>query len=120
MCLNSGGENDNGQNFFSIFFWRGGKWQRGENDRGYYGNLNLHQILSTTEIFLISWGRLDKGFYGISQRQKRLLVPKGIDSDRNRAEDGSSTIDRDGCTRDGDSQTVYKKIIVFSWKNCKI
>ena len=33
-------------------------------------NLNLSQILSTTEIFPISWGRLDKGgldkgFYGI-------------------------------------------------------
>ena len=32
-------------------------------------NLNLHQILSTTEIFPISWGELDeggldKGFYG--------------------------------------------------------
>ena len=32
MCLNSGGENDNGQNFFQKFF------RRGENDRGYYGN----------------------------------------------------------------------------------
>ena len=25
--------------FFQKFFRRGGKWQRGENDRGYYGNL---------------------------------------------------------------------------------
>ena len=37
MCLNSGG-NDNGHNFFQKLFRRGGKWQRGENDRGYYGN----------------------------------------------------------------------------------
>ena len=27
-------------------------------------NLNLHPILSTTEIFPISWGGLGKGFYG--------------------------------------------------------
>ena len=25
--------------FFQKFFRRGGKWQRGENDRGYYGIL---------------------------------------------------------------------------------
>ena len=25
--------------FFQKIFRRGGKWQRGENDRGYYGNL---------------------------------------------------------------------------------
>ena len=29
MCLNSGGENDNGQNFFFNFFFEGG-----ENDKG--------------------------------------------------------------------------------------
>ena len=33
-------------------------------------NLNLYQILSTTEIFPISWGGYDKGFYGI---QNNLL-----------------------------------------------
>ena len=44
MCLNSGGENDNGQNFFSKIFLKGGKWQRGENDRGYYGNLKLKLV----------------------------------------------------------------------------
>ena len=36
-------------------------------------NLNLYQILSTTEIFPISWegldkGGPDKGFYGINQK----------------------------------------------------
>ena len=37
MCLNSGGGNDNGQFFFKKLL-EGGKWQRRENDRGYYGN----------------------------------------------------------------------------------
>ena len=27
-------------------------------------NLNLHQIFMTTDIFPISWGGLDKEFYG--------------------------------------------------------
>ena len=46
MCLNSGGGNDNGQNFFfKNFLEGGGKWQRGENDRGYYGNLKLYIYL---------------------------------------------------------------------------
>ena len=39
MCLNSGEGNDNGQIFFQNFLEEGGKWQRGENDRGYYGSL---------------------------------------------------------------------------------
>ena len=39
MSLNSGGGNDNGQKFFSKIFRKEGKWQRGKNDREYYGNL---------------------------------------------------------------------------------
>ena len=43
MCLNSGGENDNGQYFFFNFFRRE-KWQRGKNDREYYGNWKFNNI----------------------------------------------------------------------------
>ena len=38
MCLNSGGgEMTTDRIFFRNFLEGGGKWQRGENDRGYYG-----------------------------------------------------------------------------------
>ena len=38
MCLNSGGGKRKRTNFFFKNFFEGGKWQRGENDRGYYGS----------------------------------------------------------------------------------
>ena len=38
MCLNSGGKWQR-TNFIIKNFLEGGKWQREENDRGYYGNL---------------------------------------------------------------------------------
>ena len=38
MCLNLGGKMTTGKIFFKNFLEGGGKWQRGENDRGYYGN----------------------------------------------------------------------------------
>ena len=41
MCLNSGGKMTTDKFFFSKKFLEGGKWQRGKNDRGYYGNLLL-------------------------------------------------------------------------------
>ena len=42
MCLNSGGgKMTTDKNFFQKIFRRGGKWQRGENDRGYYGILSV-------------------------------------------------------------------------------
>ena len=56
MCLNSGGGNDNGQ-IFSKKNLEGGKWQRGENDRGYYGirifHKNLHPLLLNFSMFLL-------------------------------------------------------------------
>ena len=42
MCLNSGGVKwQRTKIFFKKFLEGGGKWQRGENDRGYYGNQDV-------------------------------------------------------------------------------
>ena len=45
MSLNSGGKMTTDKFFFQKIFRRGGKWQRGENDRGYYGNYKNDRII---------------------------------------------------------------------------
>ena len=47
-----GGKMTTDKIFFQKFFRRGGKWQRGENDRGYYGN----SIVYLTIIKIINQG----------------------------------------------------------------
>ena len=74
MSLNSGGGNDNGQNFFQKIFRRGGKmtkggkWQRGENDKGgkmtegitviFFQQFLMHHSfdLQSNQLFLINEG----------------------------------------------------------------
>ena len=60
MCLNSGGEMT-ADNFFSkIFLEEGEKWQRRENDRGYYGILILSHINIWFYIFIVSTQKILK------------------------------------------------------------